>query len=112
MLTSVRSDQLGVFGFAASPEIKSRGVLNAGLLDQKFALEWVQKNIDKFGGDPSRVTIGGVSAGAGSVLLHAIAQNGSIGTKLFKNVGHHASLLANYTWTLNPRSRNAHRIED
>ncbi|GAB1316190.1 Carboxylic ester hydrolase [Madurella fahalii] len=78
--------RLGAFGFLASPEIKSRGVLNAGLLDQRFALEWVQEHISKFGGDPNRVTLYGVSAGAGSILLHAVAQNASTGTPLFKNL--------------------------
>ncbi|KAH8880533.1 inactive carboxylesterase 4 [Thozetella sp. PMI_491] len=78
--------RLGAFGFAASPAIKSKGVLNAGLLDQRAVLEWVQKNIVKFGGDPDRVTIAGESAGAGSAMLHALAQNGELGTKLFKNI--------------------------
>ncbi|KAI1876186.1 uncharacterized protein JN550_001682 [Neoarthrinium moseri] len=77
--------RLGVFGFLSSQEIKDRGVLNAGLLDQAFALEWVQKNIKQFGGDPSRVTISGESAGGGSVMLHAMAANASVGTKLFQN---------------------------
>lgn len=49
--------RLGAFGYLASAHVRKRGRLNAGLLDQHFALEWVQKHIAKFGGDPARVTI-------------------------------------------------------
>ncbi|KAH7906676.1 Alpha/Beta hydrolase protein [Hygrophoropsis aurantiaca] len=76
--------RLGVFGFLSGNEVKADGALNAGLLDQNLALQWVQKNIAVFGGDPSKVTIWGESAGAGSVLQHIVAHGGNTQPPLFK----------------------------
>ncbi len=63
--------RLGVFGFLAHPELTAESPHgssgNYGLLDQIAALRWVRENIAAFGGDPERVTVGGQSAGAGSV---------------------------------------------
>ncbi|ORY35220.1 alpha/beta-hydrolase [Rhizoclosmatium globosum] len=66
--------RLGYFGFLASEDLRKEGSLNAGLLDQKAAFEWVQKYIAKFGGDPARVTAWGESAGARSVHFHMAAK--------------------------------------
>lgn len=65
--------RLGIFGFLSGDQVAQNGVLNAGLLDQRAALEWVQRNIGAFGGDPARVTIWGGSAGGGSVTLQLTA---------------------------------------
>ena len=50
--------RLGLEGFL---ELHDEGG-NRGVLDWVAALEWVQENIDRFGGDPANVTIGGQSA--------------------------------------------------
>ncbi len=69
--------RLGVFGFLADPELSAESPLhvsgNQGLLDMIAGLKWVRRNITKFGGDPSRVTIFGESAGA--ISVGAIAQS-------------------------------------
>ena len=83
--------RLGALGFLALECLRDRegGTMgNLGLMDQVAALEWIRDNIDRFGGDPGKVTIAGESAGATSVAAlmaaprarplfrHAILQSG------------------------------------
>ncbi|KAF2493352.1 alpha/beta-hydrolase [Lophium mytilinum] len=95
--------RLGVFGFLAGESIAKDGNLNAGLLDQRAALEWLKRHIHAFGGDPSRVTVWGGSAGGGSVSLQLTAYSGK-GTPPF------SAAIAEYPWWqpfLNPAIQEA-----
>ena len=87
--------RLNIFGFFADPELAKESPHHAagnyGLLDQLAALQWVQRNIRGFGGDPQKVTIFGQSGGAFSVIAQvasplskgvfraAISQSGGVG---------------------------------
>lgn len=69
--------RLGALGWLSGPTFQSAGgVSNAGLYDQRLALEWVQKYIHLFGGDPSKVTVMGESAGGGSIEHQMTAYGG------------------------------------
>jgi para-nitrobenzyl esterase len=63
--------RMGAFGFLAHPDLtresERRASGNYAILDQIAALQWVQRNIARFGGDPGTVMVFGHSAGAGNV---------------------------------------------
>ena len=103
--------RLNVFGFFAHPSLLQKSdnemVGNYGLLDVIAALEWIQRNIHQFNGDPNNVTIFGESAGASLIsylmitpeskgLFHkAISQSAAVGlapdTHIDKRVGFNVS---------------------
>ena len=67
--------RLGVFGYFAHPDLKQESLNetghgttgNYGLLDQIFALNWINENASNFGGDKNNITIAGESAGSSSI---------------------------------------------
>jgi para-nitrobenzyl esterase len=70
--------RLGALGFFAHPALDNDDPTfptsgNYGLEDQRAALEWVQRNIAKFGGDPAHVTLFGESAGGFSVCAQYVS---------------------------------------
>ncbi|PWY75981.1 carboxylesterase [Aspergillus sclerotioniger CBS 115572] len=76
--------RVGVFGFASSPALNESDSLNAGLLDQRLALWWIQDHIAAFGGDPDQVTIFGESDGATGVGLQMTAYGGQVAKVPFR----------------------------
>ncbi|KAH8759431.1 acetylcholinesterase precursor [Diaporthe sp. PMI_573] len=70
--------RLGALGWLQGESYTSAGgVPNVGFQDQRKALEWVKNHIHLFGGDASRVTVMGESAGGGSILHHITAYGGT-----------------------------------
>ncbi|RDW56727.1 hypothetical protein BP6252_14002 [Coleophoma cylindrospora] len=68
--------RLSMWGFVMGDEVLESGNANLGFRDQRLAMHWVQENITAFGGDTSKVTIWGESAGALSVGMHLTAYGG------------------------------------
>lgn len=85
--------RLNVFGFLANSEQAEVGHANAGIQDQQLALKWVARHIRAFGGNPGNVTLFGESAGAGSVLMHLLADGSS-------DLFHRAILQSPWQWRL------------
>jgi carboxylesterase type B len=70
--------------FPGGQESLDAGITNLGLKDQRIALQWMEENVAAFGGDLSKVTIWGESAGGVSVADQIIAYGGKGGRELFK----------------------------
>ncbi|KAH7339682.1 Alpha/Beta hydrolase protein [Rhizoctonia solani] len=77
--------RLGIYGFPPGQAAYNAGGRNLGFKDQRLALEWIQENVQYFGGDPNKVTIFGTSAGAISAGVQAFYNNGKIG-ELFQGM--------------------------
>ncbi|ORY12731.1 carboxylesterase family protein-like protein [Clohesyomyces aquaticus] len=77
--------RLGALGFSSGPTYQAEGgAANLGMLDQRFALEWVQEYIHLFGGDKNKVTVFGESAGGGSIMHQITAYGGLKGKVPFQ----------------------------
>ncbi|MFN7921452.1 MAG: carboxylesterase family protein [Bryobacteraceae bacterium] len=94
--------RLNIFGFFSHPELTAESPHHAsgnyGLLDQAAALQWVQRNIAAFGGDPKKVTIAGESAG--SIAVSALMASPLSKTLIAGAIGESGALIS----TLPPRS--------
>ncbi|KAL9578394.1 MAG: hypothetical protein Q9212_005744 [Teloschistes hypoglaucus] len=69
--------RVGAYGFLAGNTMEKEGLPNAGLYDQHAALQWIQDYIHLLGGDKTKVSAWGESAGAGSILHQLVAFGGT-----------------------------------
>ena len=113
--------RLGVFGFFPHPENKNP---NLALLDQILALQWINKNISNFSGDPNNITLIGESAGAGSIshllvspkskgLFHkAIHQSGGSSLSYPTDKNYETTLAIKFTEFLEEKFKVDNSIEN
>ena len=70
--------RVGSLGFLGGEQLRERGgdgsTGNWGIQDQRAGLQWIKRNIARFGGDPDNVSLWGQSSGAGSVSIHLTSQ--------------------------------------
>jgi carboxylesterase type B len=104
--------RLGFFGFAQSDSLKQEGSENAGMRDQRLAMEWVRDNIVTFGGDPDNITILGQSSGGLAVGLHMLAYGGSKPLPFQQGVAQSQSLEPGITsnFTINAMSALVNKV--
>ncbi|KAF8558698.1 alpha/beta-hydrolase [Imleria badia] len=70
--------RMNAFGFLGGKEVQAAGLGNFGLHDQRFALQWVQKYISLFGGNPEQVVVWGQSSGSISAMMQMVAYDGQL----------------------------------
>ena len=101
--------RLNVFGFLSldDPEVGIPG--NAGLKDQSFALKFIKRNIERFGGDTNNITVFGESAGGASTHYHMISEQSR---GLFHKAIPMSGVALNNGWALQPRRNWAYRLAD
>eukprot|EP00746_Dinoflagellata_sp_MGD_P020199 gnl/MRDRNA2_/MRDRNA2_14698_c0_seq2.p1 gnl/MRDRNA2_/MRDRNA2_14698_c0~~gnl/MRDRNA2_/MRDRNA2_14698_c0_seq2.p1 ORF type:complete len:639 (-),score=91.70 gnl/MRDRNA2_/MRDRNA2_14698_c0_seq2:45-1961(-) len=94
--------RLGVFGFLAADELRPRaannGTGNYGLLDQRFAFQWVKENIAAFGGNASNVAIWGESSGGTGVGYHILSKDSQPGKLFQKGILQSPGMTQVKTW--------------
>ncbi|RAL12530.1 carboxylesterase family protein [Aspergillus homomorphus CBS 101889] len=86
--------RLGAFGWLSD----GNGTANAGLQDQRLALEWVKKYIGLFGGNPDRITLMGESAGAGSIVHQLAAYGGNSADSDGKDLPFRQAIIQSPMW--------------
>jgi carboxylesterase type B len=93
--------RLGPLGFMGGEALRAQGgVANAGILDQRAAIEWVKRHVEKFGGDAQKMTIWGGSAGGGSVTAQMMMYGG-VDDPPFRNViGGEISFFEAESWQM------------
>jgi len=93
--------RLNIFGFLRTDEFDG----NAGFHDQIFALRWIQANVKAFGGDPSKVTLFGQSAGGASIAAFLASPYSSGSDALF-----HRAIVESNPWAIRLRgTEDAHK---
>ncbi|XP_058178102.1 esterase B1-like [Anopheles ziemanni] len=93
--------RLGVLGFLCLPHAGIEG--NAGLKDQRMALQWIAQNITTFAGDPNNVTIFGASSGGSNVMMHCFSE---LSRPFFhKAIAQSATVFADLIYQNEPENR-------
>ena len=98
--------RLGLFGFLSESHLNAEGHPwgNYGILDQQAALRWVQANIAAFGGDPTKVALGGQSAGSPDTTANLISPAAA---GLFHRAINQSAPIANFLARFEPLSSAA-----